>query len=124
MLRLLLDEHLSPRIVQQFRARRPHAQIDSVLDWEDGRFSGVPDDLLLTEAHAHGWTLVTYDQATIVPLLKNWAEQGVSHSGVILVDDQTIASNDIGGLLRALGTLWDREKNSDWRNTVLYLVRS
>ena len=124
MLRLLLDEHLSPRLVPPFRARRPQAQIDSVLDWEDGRFSGVPEDLLLTEAHAHGWTLVTYDQATIVPLLKNWAEQGVSHSGVILVDDRTIASHDIGGLLRALGTLWDREKNSDWRNTVLYPVRS
>src|SRR2546422_5811062 len=124
MLRLLLDEHLSPRIVQQFRARWPHAQIDSVLDWADGRVSGVPDDLLLREAHTHGWTLVTYDQATIVPLLKNWAEQGIPHSGVILIDDRTIASNDIGGLLRALGTLWDREKNSDWKNTVLYLVRS
>jgi hypothetical protein len=124
MLRLLLDEHLSPRIVHQFRARWPDAQIDSVLDWEGGRLSGVPDDLLLTQAHAHGWTLVTYDQATIVPLLKNWAEQGIPHSGVILVDGRTIASNDIGGLLRALGTLWDREKNSDWRNTVFYLVRS
>lgn len=124
MLRLLLDEHLSPRIVQPLRVRCPRAQIDSVLLWEDGRLSGVPDDLLLTEAHAHGWTLVTYDQATIVPLLKNWAEQDVPHGGVILVDDRTIASNDIGGLVRALGTLWDREKNSEWKQTVLYLVRS
>ena len=113
MLRLLLDEHLSPRIVQQFRGRWPHAQIDSVLNWEDGRLSGAPDDLLLTEAHAHGWTLVTYDQATIVPLLKNWAEQGIPHSGVVLVDDRTIASNDFGGLLRVFRVfLWRGERGT------------
>jgi hypothetical protein len=123
MLRLLLDEHLSPRIAQQFRAKCPGGQIESLLLWESGRLSGVPDDVLLTEAREHGWTLVTYDLATITPLLKGWAEQGIDHAGVIFVDDRTIAQNDIGGLVHSLRWVWTRGKDSDWTNAVIYLTR-
>lgn len=123
MLRLLLDEHLSPRLVKQFRVKCPGADIASVRDWQDGRLSGAPDDALLAEAHQHNLALVTYDQATIVPLLKSWAEQGVPHSGVIIIDDRTIRQNDLGGILRALGQLWEKEKRSDWLNRVVYLTR-
>jgi hypothetical protein len=42
---------------------------------------------------------------------------------VILVDDRTIAQNDIGGLVRSLVTLWNREKNLDWTDVVIYLTR-
>jgi hypothetical protein len=123
MLRLLLDEHLSPRITHQFRVKWPEAQIESVLQWEGGWLSGIPDPVLLAEAHKHGGTLVTYDQATITPLLKVWAEQGIQHSGVILVDDRTITQNDIGALIRALGAVWNQEKGSDWKNAVMHLTR-
>ena len=123
MLKLLLDEHLSPLIAQQFRVKWPQGQIESVVSWQAGRFAGVPDDPLLVEAHTRGWTLVTYDQATIVPLLKDWGEQGIEHGGVVLVDDRTIAANDIGGLVRSLGTIWNTERNRDWTNAVIYLSR-
>ena len=95
----------------------------SVLEWQDGRLSGVPDDLLLTEAHQHKLTLVTYDQATIVPLLKSWAEQGISHSGVIFIDDQTIRQNDFGGIIRALAQLWETGRRENWLSRVVYLTR-
>lgn len=123
MLQLLLDEHLSPRIAQQFRSKWPQARIESVLFWQGGHFAGVADDVLLAEAHAKAWTLITYDQATIVPLLKTWGEQGIAHGGVILVDDRTIAANDIGALIQALGFLWNAEKTRDWENVVIYLLR-
>ena len=123
MLRLLLDEHLSPRIVKPFRAKWPQAQIDSVLLWEDGRWAGSPDGVLLAEARQRGRTLVTYDQSTIIPLLKDWAEQGIEHGGVIFVDNRTIAQNDIGRLTKNLGALWTAEKNSDWTDKVIYLTR-
>jgi hypothetical protein len=123
MLRLLLDEHLSPRIVKQFRAKWPQAHMDSVLSWEGGRLAGSPDDVLLAEARGRGRTLVTYDQSTIIPLLKDWAEQRIEHGGVIFVDDRTIAQNDIGGLTMSLGALWMAEKNSDWTDMVIYLTR-
>jgi hypothetical protein len=53
MLQLLLDEHLSPRIVKQFLRKCPDARMALVLDWQDGRLTSGPDDLLLTEARRH-----------------------------------------------------------------------
>ncbi len=124
MLKLLLDEHLSPQIAAQFRSKEPRADIESVLFWKGGRFAGSADEVLLTGATDAAWTLVTYDLATIVPLLKTWGEQGIEHSGVILVDDRTIAPNDIGALIEALRNVWATSRNDDWRNVVVYLVRS
>jgi|SRR4051794_15502870 hypothetical protein len=123
MLRLLLDEHLSPEIARQVRAKRSRLAIESVVTWENSLLAGAPDDLILRTACDRLWTLVTYDQATIVPLLKTWGEIGEPHGGVIFVDDRTIPSNDIGGLVRALVSVWDSEGDGDWRNAVLYLRR-
>jgi hypothetical protein len=124
MLRLLLDEHFPPRIIRQFLRKCPGAGIDSVLDWKGGTLKGSSDEVLLTEAHRHGLTVVTYDQATIVPLLKMWGEQGVPHGGVILIDERTIRQDDFGGISRALARLWEEERESDWFNRVIYLTRA
>jgi hypothetical protein len=124
MFQLLLDEHLSPRIVKQFLGKCPGARMASALEWQGGTLSSVPDDVLLTEAHQYKLTVVTYDQATIVPLLKCWGEQGISHSGVIFIDDRTIRQDDFGGIIRALAQLWEKERNADWRNRVIYLTRA
>ncbi len=123
MLSLLLDEHLSPRIAKQFLVKWPRGKMASVLEWQDARLSGAPDDLLLTEAHRHRLSLVTYDQATIVPLVKSWAEQGIPHSGIIFIDDKTIRQDDLGAIVRAVGQLWEKERNADWLNRVVYLTR-
>jgi hypothetical protein len=58
-LRLLLDEHISPELAAGFRTRHPGAIMDSVLVWDDGRLAGSEDALLLAQAFAHKWTLVT-----------------------------------------------------------------
>jgi hypothetical protein len=123
MLCLLLDEHLSSQIVKQFLVKCPGSNMASVLEWQDGRLVGAPDELLLAEAHRHKLTLVTYDQATIVPLLKSWAEQGIPHTGVIFIDDRTIRPDDFGGIVRALAQLWQKERNEDWLNRAVYLTR-
>jgi hypothetical protein len=65
--------------------------------------------------------LVTYDQRTIVPLLRVWTEQEIAHGGVILIDERTIAQSNIGGLVRALAHLWEAEHQTDWTNQVVYL---
>jgi hypothetical protein len=123
MLRLLLDEHISPDVAAGVRRRHPRASVDSVLDWQAGRLAGLDDSNLLAQAFAHKCSLVTYDQSTIIPILKDWAEQGIDHGGLIFVDDRTIAPNDFGGLIRALGRLWDKDKNKDWTNQVVYLTK-
>ncbi len=124
MLQLLLDEHISPRLAQQLMPKHRGLPIEPVLHWQSGQFLGTADEVLLSAAHALGWTLVTYDQATITPLLKCWAEQGHDHGGVIFIDGRTIASDDFGGLVRALGTVWRRKRNDRWENVVLYLHQS
>jgi hypothetical protein len=74
MLQILLDEHLSPKVARQFLGKQSRGKIASVLEWEGGRFAGMPDEWLLAEAHRLGWTLVTCDLATIPPILTAWAQ--------------------------------------------------
>ena len=63
--------------------------------------------MLLKAAAVERLTLVTYDRRTITPLLKVWGEAGLEHGGVVFVDNHTIASSDIGGLVKALAVEGD-----------------
>jgi len=123
VLALLLDEHLSPRIARQLARKRPAARVATVLEWEEGRLAGLPDDALLLEARAAGFTLVTYDLATMAAVVRAWSEQGIDHAGVVFVDERTIAPNDFGSLVRALSGLWDATHAGDWKNRCVFLAR-
>lgn len=122
MLKLLLDEHISPRIARGLRRRFPRLRVYPLAQFEDGRLLGSEDSACLREAAANGLTLVTYDRRTIPPLLKTWAEEGVSHGGVIFVDEKTIAPSDIGGLVNALAALIHSTHNEDWAERVCFLT--
>ena len=121
MIKLLLDEHVSPAIMTGLRPRVPGLVIRSMPEWEDGNFLGQEDSVCLQEAFAQGLTLVTYDRRTVPPLLKRWAEEGHSHSGVTFVDERTISPADIGGLVKALAVLVKQTCAWDWTNRVLFL---
>ncbi len=123
MLRFLLDEHLSPDIAEGLRRANKNIVVFSLAQWEDGRFLGLPDDLLLREASSRGLTLITYDRKTIPPLLKTWAESGRDHGGVIFVDHKTIPSSDVGGLIRALQRLFKETSRWDWTNRIYFVRR-
>ncbi|HUD48403.1 MAG TPA: hypothetical protein VMR33_16335 [Candidatus Baltobacteraceae bacterium] len=121
MLRLLLDEQISPDVAEWFHRRHDKLVVFSLAGWEGGRFMGQPDELLLREAAAQKLTLVTYDRKTIPPLLKMWAEAHRAHGGVIFVDNKTIPSSDIGGLIRALQKLSRESAKWDWSNRICFL---
>ena len=88
-----------------------------------GRHLEAPDETILAEAVHDGRVLVTYDQRTIPPLLKLWAETGRSHAGVVFVDQLSIRPDDIGGLVRALAELEQRQGAMDWSGRVVFLQR-
>jgi hypothetical protein len=121
MLRLILDEQISYAVSDGLTARRPDISITSVYRWRNGVLMGAPDDLVLKAATEASLTLVTYDQETIFPLLSEWGALGLTHTGIIFVDERTIRSRDFGGLIRALEALWDREHAAPWNNRLMFL---
>lgn len=121
MLKLLLDEHISPSVASGLRRRNRSLVIHSIVEWESGNFLGKEDSVSLLEAARQRLTLVTYDRRTIPPLLKLWAEEGRSHGGVIFVDEKTISPANIGGLVRALISLAGEAGEMDWTNQVYFL---
>jgi hypothetical protein len=123
MLKLLLDEHISPDVAEGLRRRTRLLIVHCMAEWKNGEFLGQEDSSCLQQAGAQGFTLVTYDRRTIPPLLKTWAEEGRDHGGVIFVDDKTISPADIGGLIRALTRLFQKTAKWDWTNRVWFLRR-
>lgn len=123
MLKLLLDEHISPNVAAGLRRRNPRLVIRSLVEWEGGNFLGQEDSACLEEASIQGLILVTYDRRTIPPLLKRWAEEAHSHAGVIFVDEKTISPADIGGLVKALGILVKETRTWDWTDRIAFLRR-
>jgi hypothetical protein len=123
VLKLLLDEHISPTVASGLRRRDRNLLIHSISDWDDGALLGQDDATCLRTAASQGLTLVTYDRRTIPPLLKAWAEEGRTHAGVIFVDDKTISPADIGGLVRALAALARETRTWNWTNRICFLRR-
>ena len=108
MLKLLLDEHISPVVADGLHHRNRQLVVFCMTEWEGGEF-------LL------GLTLVTYDRRTIPPLLKTWGEEGRKHGGVIFVDEKTVSPSDTGGLIGGLSDLWRKTSKWDWTNRVYFL---
>jgi hypothetical protein len=123
MLRLLLDEHISPRVADGLRRRNRLFVVSCLAEWEEGEFLGQQDSACLQQAAAQGLTFVTYDRRTIPMLLKAWAEEERKHGGVIFVDEKTISPSDTGGLVRALSNLLRKTAKWDWTNRVCLLRR-
>ena len=123
MLKLLLDEHISPGVAQSMRRRDRNIAVFALADWEQGNFLGQEDSTCLQEAALQKLTLVTHDRRTIPLLLKNWAEEGRQHAGVIFVDEKTISPADIGSLVQSLTQLMKEARDWDWTDRICFLRR-
>jgi hypothetical protein len=123
MVKLLLDEHISPAVAEGLRRRNRSLAVVCMAAWEDGEFLGQQDSVCLQEAAMQGLTLVTHDRRTIPLLLKVWAEEGRKHGGVIFVDEKTISPADTGGLVRALSELARSTTRWDWSERICFLRR-
>jgi hypothetical protein len=64
MLKLLLDEHLSPRVAEGLRRRHRLLAVHLILEWENGEFLGQNDSACLERAAAEGlpWLPTTAEQ--------------------------------------------------------------
>lgn len=123
MLRLLLDEHISPSVADGLRRRHPRLSVVAMTEWHGGSFLGQDAAACLQQALAQQLTLVTCDRRTIPPILRRWAEESRSHAGVIFVDEKTISPADIGGLVNALERLLQQSRDWNWTNRIVFLRR-
>jgi hypothetical protein len=123
VLKLLLDEHISPDVAEGLRRHNRKLVVRYIAEWEGGDFLGRDDSACLQQAARQGLTLVTYDRRTIPPLLKTWAEEERTHGGVVFVDEKTISPADIGRLVRALKRLSKETGRWDWTNRIYFLQR-
>lgn len=121
MLSFLLDEHISPTVAKQIKKKRPQIEIFPLMFWQEGKYLGLDDEIILKAATDSQLTLVTYDQNTIPPILMQWGEANLTHQGIIFIDYQSIKPREFGKLVNALIWLWDNQGDRDWRNRLIYL---
>jgi hypothetical protein len=121
MLHILTDEQISPEVAVAARKRCRSIQITTLFEWMDGHFVSSPDREILREAARQKMTLLSFDRRTIPPLLRAWGEQGLDHGGLIFVDEQSLAQDDVGGIARAVCEVWNRFGDADWTNRCFFL---
>jgi hypothetical protein len=121
MIAYLLDENISFTVAEQLALKNPMISAQSVYHWQDGILVGQEDGSILHAAAHENLTLVTYDLRTMPGLLSELFADGEAHSGVIFVDDASIRSNNIGGLVMALIAHWQIYAEEEWTNRVAFL---
>jgi hypothetical protein len=121
MLRILMDEQISPDVAIAARKLCRGIDILTLLEWMQGHFISAADGEILREAARQKLTLVSFDLRTIPPLLRAWGEQGLDHGGLIFVDGKSIAQDDVGGLARSRCALWKLLGDADWTNRCFFL---
>ena len=102
-MRLLLDEHYSPRIAEQLRGRG--YDVESVSERDDLR--GLGDLELWKRASTEHRAFVTENVADFMRLVREAAAAGESHFGVVFTSPSTFARSaaTVGLFVEALAAL-------------------
>jgi hypothetical protein len=119
--RLLLDCHISRATVPALRKRLPFLHSEHLAAWRAGEFLRAADEDILSEWHRERRVFVTFDQRTIPDLLRLWAAEGRSHSGVVFGDERSVKPSQPGAVTAAIARLVAEIGNSDTTNLIRYL---
>ena len=122
-MKLLFDCHVAKAAVGALRKVAPGIQAEHLAQWRGGAFLRAGDDEILAACHDERRVFLTYDQATVADLLRQWFAEERPHSGVIFADENTVKPNDPGDVARAVAELAGEIGSSDTKNLVRYLRR-
>ncbi len=114
--KFLLDEHLPPSIIDEFRRREPALEIRAI-DQAPAPPRGTLDPEILTWIEINGYLLVTNNRASMpVHLAAHLANS--HHIPGILV---TPAPLRIGPLINVLLLVWGASLPDEYRDKITYL---
>jgi predicted nuclease of predicted toxin-antitoxin system len=119
-MRILLDAHISGRTVGKALIEGGHdvRALDSEIELE-----GLSDPEVLELAAAEGRVLVTANIRDFEPLLREWAGEGRSHAGVILVPS-TVRNEAFGVLISGMEKTLADTVQEEWVDRVEWLRRA
>ncbi len=102
-MKLLLDEHYSPRIAEHLRAQGH--DVTAVV--AQPALAGLADRTLITAACRDGRALLTENVGDFVPIATELTRIGTSHAGIILANPQRFprSRDGMGRLVEALHSL-------------------
>lgn len=120
-MRLLFDCHVTKATLGALRGLSPEIQAEHLALWRHGAYLRAADDEILAVCHEERRVFLTYDQATIVDLLRQWAAEERPHSGVIFADENSVRPNLPGEVANAVAKLAEEIRGVDTRNMVRYL---
>lgn len=108
-MRLLLDEHLDPRLAEQLR----ESGYDVIAVAPDPALRGLSDAALLDHATAQGRVMVTYDVADFAPLLEERQVAASPVAGIVLISRRSYPPGERGHgrLLRALREILEEHRS-------------
>ena len=117
-MRLLLDVHLSGRVLGPALRRQGH---DVRAANEERDLAELEDEELLTVATAEDRILVTADLKDFRPIFTQWAEGGRQHAGCILITKR-VRNEQFGRIIAGITAALDAmPKHESWRDYVHYL---
>ena len=119
-MRILLDAHISGRTVGKALVDSGHdlRALDSEAELE-----GLSDPEVLELAAAEGRVLVTANIKDFEPLLREWAGEGRSHAGVILVP-ASVRNEAFGVLIFGVRNTLADTSQEEWVDRVEWLRRA
>lgn len=83
---------------------------------------GLPDEEVLKLSASEGRVLVTANVKDFDPLLTQWAGEGRSHAGVILVPP-SVRNEAFGALISGIETILEAADQEQWTNRVEWLKK-
>lgn len=119
-MKLLLDAHLSGKVVGRALAERGHdvRALDSEPELE-----GMPDSEVMELAAAEGRVLVTANIRDFEPILRERAGEGRSHAGVILVPP-SVRNESFSFLISGIEKTLASATQEEWKDRSEWMRRA
>lgn len=117
MTRLLLDEHLSGRIIGKTLEGLGH-DVKAISGDKD--LEGLEDDIVLNLAVSEKRVLMTANVSDFMPLLVGLDEAGKSHSGCLLIPN-SFRNEHFGAIVSAIEDQLEEAPPDAWADRVAWL---